>query len=152
MRTIEDVDRLRRELIAFCRTNGRHHDQKSPLEQQADDLAAILMMKLEMLHLQLAEGGDDGHRPQNEQEELSSVLTDLAMLAQSGALHKVLGRGGAGELLNAMRTVQSAGDAELAQGLDAIDQGNYLRSRGESQARMALLREKGDLLDKKLKG
>lgn len=151
MRTTEDVNKLRQALIAFCLTNGRHHDQKSPLEQQADDLAAILAMKLELLHHQLGGENAGGHRPQNEQEQLSSVLTDLAMLAQSGALHKALGRGAA-EMLDTLRTVQSAGDAELAQGLESIDHGNYLRASGESRARMALLREKDDMINRKLKG
>ncbi len=149
MRNAEDVKRLRQALIEFCLTNGRHHDQKSPVEQQADDLASILLMKLEMLQRQM-EGPAGAHQPQSEEEELTSVLTDLAMLAQSGLLHKALGSG-VRDLLGTMRTVQSGGDIQLADGLESIDKGNYLRARGESRARMALLREKGDLLDRKLK-
>lgn len=153
-RTIADVKALNQALIAFCLTNGRPHDQKSPLEQQADDLAAVLHMKLEMM-ISASEAECDqpacGPTPRPSQDDqLAGLLADLAMMASAGTLRRVLGGGGARSLLETLSEVRSAGDAELAEGLESIDRGNYLRASGETRSRLALLREKQALIDAKL--
>jgi len=152
-RTVADIKSLNQALIAFCLTNGRPHDQKSPLEQQADDLAAILHMKLEMLIRQAeTECGKPACGPAqrpSQDDQLAGLLADLALMAQGGTLRKVLGSG-ADPLMALLSEVQSAGDVEFAAGLEGIDRGNYLRASGETRSRLALMREKQNLIDKKL--
>lgn len=146
MRKVEDVRKLSAALVAFCMTNGRHHSEKSPIEQQCDDLAAILNMKLEMLESHLSDQTPESAGIQN---KLASTLADLALMASAGTLQELLGDEAA-NLEATMNTVKNAGDAQLAAGLESIDKGNYMRNRGETSARLALMTEKQNLINKKL--
>lgn len=148
---LEMIRRLREELLRWCDRNNRAHSQKSALEREADDLAAILDMKLTRLDLQMQ--GQAGHEvTETPEDRLSSLFTNLALLAKAGAVGQAFGDRGLEDVATAMQTVQDAADAQLAEGLSAIDRGNYLRAKGETGARLAMIREKEELVNKKLKG
>jgi hypothetical protein len=148
LRSIEEVKALQNALVAYYEANGRFHEEKPPLQQQCDDLAGILFMKLCVLEKQM-QGGGRPDEPRAD-EQLTTLLTDLAVLASSGAITEALGGSGSKQLLETMKTVKSAGQNQYEEGLRQIDKGNALRAEGETSSRLDIMRQQQQLLDKKL--
>ena len=153
MRTMEDIKKLRAAIVDWHCQNGRAHSHKSILEREADDLAALLAMKLEVLEHQMQGGAVNEIEPEPEPKaRLSAKFIRLAMLAAAGAVEEALGERGLANVDSTLDMVQDAADIQLAKGLDSIDKGNYMKAKGETDAQLAMLQEKKNLLDKKLKG